>query len=425
MSEAEADSPDRWEGPRNAKWVARRKHFFVVSNAGRPVFSQFGDEQRLADFMGAVVGILSFINSCRNDELRWVEAGEHKWVFRTRGALVLFCVSRTGEPPSALGLQLDYLHGQILTIVTGGIQRCFEQKASFDLSGLLRGTGPVTTGLFRWLTSSFTYMLNRLPVFVMPQRDRTTISDAFASTYTSLLLKNQPVPLFGLLLHKREVVCSLQPSSGGLSPRDTLLLANLVLTSESFRAGESWAPVCMPDFNPAGFLYGYICFLAPDTPFVLLTGSSDAFFGMQSFRESLEATLKQLHWPEQLSASFDTSQCCVPGLLHLVVCYHEVEQFAVIRADEDWWQACGAGVTRDYLKAMLRICEKSSICEWLVIGNQWATYAVREAEVDIYATFDPSLSPGCIAERAQGIVDWVAIEARSLTIVDPIVIDSE
>ena len=157
MSEAEADSPDRWEGPRNAKWVARRKHFFVVSNAGRPVFSQFGDEQRLADFMGAVVGILSFINrcvtwstchtlcfylsvchsdcgplracttayrrvcrcfsvaflllraivcafvccsawllhnssfclccSCRNDELRWVEAGEHKWVFRTRGQL--------------------------------------------------------------------------------------------------------------------------------------------------------------------------------------------------------------------------------------------------------------------------------------------------------------------------------------------------
>ena len=113
------------------------------------------------------------------------------------------------------------------------------------------------------------------------------------------------------------------------------------------------------------------------------------------------------------------------GTLHLVVCYHEVEQFAVICADEEWWQACGAGVTRDYLKAMLHICDKkSSICEWLVIGNQWATYAVREAEVDIYATFDPSLSPGCIAERAQGIVDWVAIEARSLSIVEPIVMDS-
>ena len=81
-------------------------------------------------------------------------------------------------------------------------------------------------------------MLNQLPVFIMSQHDRMTISDAFASTYRSLLLKKQPVPMFGLLLHKREVVCSLQPSSGGLSPRDTLLLANLVLTSESFRVGE-------------------------------------------------------------------------------------------------------------------------------------------------------------------------------------------
>ena len=34
------------------------QHFFVVSDSGRPIFSRYGDEDRLADFMGIIMGLI-------------------------------------------------------------------------------------------------------------------------------------------------------------------------------------------------------------------------------------------------------------------------------------------------------------------------------------------------------------------------------
>ena len=39
---------------RRAEWARRSKHFFILSDAGKPIFSRWGDEQELATFMGVL-----------------------------------------------------------------------------------------------------------------------------------------------------------------------------------------------------------------------------------------------------------------------------------------------------------------------------------------------------------------------------------
>ena len=41
------------------RWLRRRKHFFVLTDAGKPVYVRYGDENALAGFCAALAAIAS------------------------------------------------------------------------------------------------------------------------------------------------------------------------------------------------------------------------------------------------------------------------------------------------------------------------------------------------------------------------------
>lgn len=73
------------------------KHIFVLSSAGKPVFSLSGDEQQLSTLMGLIQGLLSLCADCGggegDDEMESISAGSRRFVFLRRGDLVLVAVS--------------------------------------------------------------------------------------------------------------------------------------------------------------------------------------------------------------------------------------------------------------------------------------------------------------------------------------------
>lgn len=101
---------------------SKAKHVLVLSNAGKPIFSRHGDEQRLAPLMGMVQAIISLTavgdsgeegSDGGGDCVRSITtAGGRKFVFLARGELYLLAVARTGEPEPYLKLQLEYLYQQ-------------------------------------------------------------------------------------------------------------------------------------------------------------------------------------------------------------------------------------------------------------------------------------------------------------------------
>ena len=89
------------------EWYNKPKHLWLLSYAGKPVYSRHGDESLLSSKMGMLAGIIGIVNDVK-DSLQFFVAGDYKFVFLVRGPIYLVLGSRTLEPVLLLRAQLDY-----------------------------------------------------------------------------------------------------------------------------------------------------------------------------------------------------------------------------------------------------------------------------------------------------------------------------
>ncbi|XP_043720806.1 vacuolar fusion protein MON1 homolog isoform X2 [Telopea speciosissima] len=252
------------EDDASISWRKRKKHFFVLSHSGKPIYSRYGDEYKLAGFSATLQAIISFVEN-GGDHVKFVRAGKHQVVFLVKGPIYLVCISCTEEPYEALKGQLDLIYGQMILILTKSVNRCFEKNPKFNMTPLLGGTEAV----FSSLIHSFSW-----------QAAGAILQDVAESGV-----------LFAILMCKHKVVSLVGAQKASLHPDDMLLLSNFILSSESFRTSESFSPICLPRYNPMAFLYAYVRYLDVDTYLVLLTTSSDAFYHLKDCRIRVEMVL--------------------------------------------------------------------------------------------------------------------------------------
>jgi len=131
----------RDEDNSDPRWRRRKKHIFIVSSAGKPIFTRHGDEDKLNPLFGVMCSLVSFMT--QNDDMpRVVLAGNHKIVFLIRGPIYLISVSRTLEPTAHLARQLQFVYTQLVSILTRkGLEHVFKRKHGFDLRNLLGNSG--------------------------------------------------------------------------------------------------------------------------------------------------------------------------------------------------------------------------------------------------------------------------------------------
>ncbi|CAN0916373.1 Vacuolar fusion protein MON1 homolog [Linum grandiflorum] len=168
------DSPAEWtpgkrhvnEDDASISWRKRKKHFFVLSNSGKPIYSRYGDEHKLAGFSATLQAIISFVEN-GGDRVKYVRAGMHQVVFLVKGPIYLVCISCTEELYESLNGQLELLYGQMILILTKSLNRCFEKNPKFDMTPLLRGTDDVFSSLihsFSWNPAAFLHAYTCLPL---------------------------------------------------------------------------------------------------------------------------------------------------------------------------------------------------------------------------------------------------------------------
>ncbi|KAF3330364.1 protein SAND-like isoform X1 [Carex littledalei] len=264
-------------------WRKRKKHFFILSNSGKPIYSRYGDEHKLAGFSATLQAIISFVQNS-GDSIKFVRAGKHLIIFLVKGPIYLVCISCTDEPIEALRGQLELLYGQMLLILTKSVNRCFEKNPKFDMAPLLGGTDAVFSSLihsFSWNPATFLHAYTCLPLSYPTRQAASAILQDVAESGI----------LFAILMCKHKVVSLVGAQKASLHPDDIFLLANFILSSESFRTSESFSPICLPRYNPMAFLYAYVHFLDLDTYLVLLTTSSDSFYHLKDCRVRVQNVL--------------------------------------------------------------------------------------------------------------------------------------
>ncbi|XP_052733738.1 vacuolar fusion protein MON1 homolog isoform X2 [Vigna angularis] len=240
-------------------WRKRKKHFFVLSHSGKPIYS-------------------------RGDSVKLVRAGRHQVIFLVKGPIYLVCISSTEEPYASLRGQLELIYGQMLVILTKSINRCFEKNPKFDMTPLLGGTEIVFSSLihsFSWNPATFLHAYTCLPLAYATRQAAGAILQDVADSGV----------LFAILMCRHKVISLVGAQKASLHPDDILLLANFVMASESFRTSESFSPICLPRYNPSAFLYSYIHYFDADTYLVLLSTNSDAFYHLKDCRIRVENVL--------------------------------------------------------------------------------------------------------------------------------------
>lgn len=296
------------EDPSKPQWKLHAKHIFVLSSAGKPVFSRYGDESQLAPQMGLLQALISFVTDM-GDELRYISAGAATVVFVQRGALYLVAVCSSGEPVEHIWRQLHLFHAQIISILTKKVEQIFQRNASYDVRGLLGGTDRVIRGLIHSASSDPSMLMRAIPCLRVPAPIRAELNRL-------LVAAKPPDLLFGLLLAHNHLVTLLRPKRTNLHPDDLLLVMNTVGSSASFREDESWLPICLPVFNATGFLYAHVSYLLPELCLVLLTPKPDGFAEASEARAQISAALsgRESELREGVLAALNAPQYAVSDL---------------------------------------------------------------------------------------------------------------
>lgn len=202
----------------------------------------------------------------------------------------------------------------------------------------LAGTEPFFDSLVSSLQTSFAILLSSISVYRLAPSIRTDLARALDPGKDAI---RELDLLYVLLLARGRLVTLLRPKQHSIHPTDLHLLLSTIYAPRRRAGGgggggapgaeagegvverpspllepgaESWLPICLPRFNPRGFLHAYVSFFDSPTGapaggdgdggeggvgLVLLSSRRDAFPGVQSAAHAIKARL--------LSASPSTS----------------------------------------------------------------------------------------------------------------------
>ncbi|OCT64761.1 vacuolar fusion protein MON1 homolog B [Xenopus laevis] len=328
-------------------WRTRRKHVFVLSEAGKPIYSRYGNEEALSSTMGVMMALVSFVQSGDNC-IRSIYSDNQKVVFLQEGPLVLVSVSRTPQSEEQLRRELQYVYYQIISMLTqASVARIFERKKNYDLRRLLAGSEKILDSLLDMMEMDPGVLLGAVRCVAIP----TTLRDSLSSILTKAITPNL---VFSILVAQQQLVTVVQEKAViedcRLDPADLHLLLNLIGASSAFQAGEIWTPICLPRFNPDGYFYAYISYLDPQCTvcLVLLSTDKESFYAVSGCKRKIQSAMESQGSLQALAGamrycSYSASLVGIPELLHFVYkpldvpeTYRQLPQFTSPEADSPY-----------------------------------------------------------------------------------------
>ncbi|XP_047385332.1 vacuolar fusion protein MON1 homolog B [Sciurus carolinensis] len=315
--------------PSDEDWRSQRKHVFVLSEAGKPIYSRYGSVEALSATMGVMTALVSFVQSA-GDSIRAIYAEDHKLVFLQQGPLLLVAVSRTPQSAAQLRGELLAVHAQIVSTLTrASVARIFAHKQNYDLRRLLAGSERTLDRLLDSVERDPGALLLGAVRCVPLARPLREALGALLRRCTAPGLALSVLAVGGRLItaaQERNVLAECR-----LDPADLQLLLDWV-GAPAFAAGEAWAPVCLPRFNPDGFFYAYVARLDAMPVCLLLLGTHrEAFHAMAACRRLVEEGMRALgalralgepasfsNAPAASAPAYSVQAVGAPGLRHFL-----------------------------------------------------------------------------------------------------------
>lgn len=275
-------------------FLSREKHYFILSAAGKPIYSRYGNEQVVSGYMGIFQAIMGFYqDSSTPDVLQSFFSDEINVVMVVKGPVYLVGVSRLQESENTLRAQLEFLYEVVVSSATStSMTRLFERGDNFDLGRLLGGTTRFMDNVCDQLTYGSLHLdnlLGSLSILRLRSTLRTRINNIMAH-YRPATTSNL---LYGMLAVNKKLVSVLHPKGHSLYPSDLRIVFETVWERGMEQGQDYWLPLCLPKFNSTGYLHLFVSFLAPAVAIILLSADKDDFFELQSMKDAVAKKLNK------------------------------------------------------------------------------------------------------------------------------------
>lgn len=414
---------DRCDGDvYSSEWKQQNKHVFILSEAGKPIYSRHGNEDKLVTLMGVMQALVSFVQES-GDIIRSFHAGEHKFVFLNKSPLILVCVSNTKASVPQLQNQLIYIYNQILSVLTySQLRRIFEQRHNYDLRRLLGGAEKMLDNLIDIMDQDPSFLLTAVRSLPLDNSVREQIGQTLS--YYCGKIKNV---VFAILIAENQLVTLVRMKKYSLHPADLHLIMNLVKSSESLKTAESWIPICLPKFDSSGFLHAHISYLDDSCPacLLLLTVDKELFYSLQECRRKIVERLRKHHCLELINKSlkdfgYSVNEVGIPDLKHFLYKSRSTAQYTSPRitapylTSEDWTSLFGL-----YQYLHRRMYNPSRPLKTLFYaGNKETMMGWHMQGFELYAAFEPLVTKLDATTAMKEVVHWIKREETRLFVMD-------
>ncbi|KAI4227277.1 MAG: hypothetical protein L6R36_002546 [Xanthoria steineri] len=431
------EGEDKTEEKLLSRWQAKRKHFMILSSAGKPVYIRHGDDNLISGYVGIVQTIISFYEGAQ-DQLRGFTAGGARFVVMSQGPLYLVAISKLGESDLQLRVQLEALYMQILSTLTlPNLTHLFSHRPSTDLRRPLQGTEPLLSALADSFTrGSPPTLFSALECLRIRKSHREVINN-------TLLQKRCESLLYGLVVAGGRLVSVVRPRRHSLHPSDLQLIFNMLFEAEGVKAGggENWIPLCLPGFNKNGYLYMYVSFLDAkeekdpqkssqasrhdEIAVLLISANKESFYDLRSMRDAVVEELEQNGSMAIIRTAIRNGRFAATDIVPGTVLYHFVYksranvQFVMPSYEPHFTTLlarrrllslyhtmhAGAHAKNAHLKVHHCISRSSISLAWIT------------PSFELYCVAGPSASRNALAQSANKVVQWARREEERIFII--------
>lgn len=409
-----------------APWFLHKKHFFVFTSAGKPVWTRHGDETDLSTFIGSLTAILyKFQNYYKGvtDHLRYLRTQDMVVAFLCTEALYYVCISKLKEPIESIYAQLENLHKKVICTLTGNITTMLINRPSYDARTLMGGTHAALSTIVKTTAFSPAFLNAFLPVRLHASY-RQNIHNAFRSHV------NDDV-LFGFVMTPTNIIYRYIKKGAELQARDVLLVTNLLTAYTSLRSTKSWTPICLPDYSDKGFLYAYITFIEDsNVGLTLISDNAGAFNSLKNCGNGIESELMNIlpAIEEALDKMpYSVSSTEIKELRHFVYCPKSINQYTMPGFDPATKKFLNEMPSKQFRRLLSRYynayrwsyvpaSSKSNFLRIDVYRNGQVV-CMKQNEFTLLASFSPLLNTSSVMNAMNSLIRWLKQEEGNLFIV--------
>ncbi|PGH06448.1 hypothetical protein AJ79_06538 [Helicocarpus griseus UAMH5409] len=418
-------------------WKKKRKHFLILSQAGKPIYTRHGDSGLISDYIGIIQTIISFYEES-GDSLRSFSAGKARIVILSQGPLYLVAISRLFENDSQLRAQLEALYMQILSTLTlPSLNHLFSVKPSTDLRRPLQGTESLLSSLADSFTrGSPSTLLSALECLKIRKSHRQTINNTLLKSRIDSLL-------YGLVVAGGRLVSVVRPKKHSLHPGDLQLIFNMIFEADGVKAGggDSWIPVCLPGFNSSGYLYMYVSFLDlsddenhtahrdttkdDSVAIILISANKESFYVLRDMRDVVVEQLEKNGSLNVIKTAIGkgrpTTTDIIPGtvLRHFIYKSKANVQFTMASYYPDFSTALGRRRLLSAYQSLHASVHAKHVHVRVEhrVSNSMNALAWITPVFELYCVAGPNSNRNALSQSASKVAQWAQQEGERLFII--------